>query len=89
MLRIEDAEDRILQVERRASLLLATRRDPALPYLDTVQQLELHGRGSIEVWFDVGSLELLAKQGRAALSVQHRLTGAEFALDYWTAETPA
>lgn len=88
-LRIEDAEDRILQVERRASLLLVTRRDPALPYLDTVQQLELHGPGSIEVWLDVGSLELLAKQGRAALSVQHRLTGAEFALDYWTAETPA
>lgn len=88
-LRIEDAEDRILQVERRASLLLVTRRDPALPDLDTVQQLELHGPGSIEVWLDVGSLELLANQGCAALSVQHRLTGAEFALDYWTAETPA
>lgn len=88
-LRIEDAEVRILQVERRASLLLVTRRDPALPDLDTVQQLELHGPGSIEVWLDVGSLELLAKQGHAALSVQHRLTGAEFALDYWTAETPA
>ena len=88
-LRIADAEDRILQVERRASLLLVTRRDPALPYLDTVQQLELHGPGSIEVWLDVGSLELLANQGCAALSVQHRLTGAEFALDYWTAETPA
>ena len=88
-LRIEDAEDRILQVERRASLLLVTRRDPALPDLDTVQQLELHGPGSIEVWLDVGSLELLANQGCAALSVQHRLTGAEFALDYWTAEPPA
>ena len=88
-LRIADAEDRILQVERRASLLLVTRRDPALPYLDTVQQLELHGPGSIEVWLDVGSLELLANQGCAALSVQHRLTGAEFALDYWTAEPPA
>ena len=88
-LRIEDAEDRILQVERRASLLLVTRRDPALPDLDTVQQLELHGPEAIEVWLDVGSLELLAKQGCAALSVQHRLTGAEFALDYWTAETPA
>ena len=88
-LRIEDAEDRLLQVERRASLLLVTRRDPALPDLDTVQQLELHGPGSIEVWLDVGSLELLANQGCAALSVQHRLTGAEFALDYWTAETPA
>lgn len=88
-LRIADAEDRILQVERRASLLLVTRRDPALPYLDTVQQLELHGPGSIEVWLDVGSLELLANQGCAALSVQHRLTGAEFALDYWIAETPA
>ena len=88
-LRIEDAEDRLLQVERRASLLLVTRRDPALPYLDTVQQLELHGPGSIEVWLDVGSLELLANQSCAALSVQHRLTGAEFALDYWIAETPA
>ncbi len=88
-LRIEAAEDRILQVERRASLLLVTRRDPALPYLDTVQQLELNGPGSIEVWLDVGSLELLANQGCAALSVQHRLTGAEFALDYWTAEPPA
>ncbi len=88
-LRIADAEDRILQVERRASLLLVTRRDPALPYLDTVQQLELHGPGSIEVWLDVGSLELLANQGCAALSVQDRLTGAEFALDYWIAETPA
>ena len=73
----------------KVSLLLVTRRDPALPDLDTVQQLELHGPEAIAVWLDVGSLELLANQGRAALSVQHRLTGAEFTLDYWIAETPA
>ena len=81
-LRIEDREGRKLQVERRASLLLVTRRDPALTCLDTVQQLGLHGAAAIEVWLDVGSLELLADDGCAALSVQHRLSGSEFALDY-------
>ena len=81
-LQIEDGEGRKLQVERRASLLLVTRRDPALSCLDTVQQLGLHGAAAIEVWLDVGSLELLADDGCAALSVQHRLSGSEFALDY-------
>ena len=81
-LRIEDAGGRMLQIDRRASLLLLTRRDPALPYLDTVQQLELHGPVPIDVWLDTGSLELLAQQGCAALSVQHRLSGEEFALHY-------
>ena len=83
-LQIEDGEGRKLQVERRASLLLVTRRDPALSCLDTVQQLGLHGAAAIEVWLDVGSLELLADDGCAALSVQHRLSGSEFALDYVT-----
>ena len=83
-LRIEDADGRMVQIERRASLLLLTRRDPALPYLDTVQQLVLHGAAPIDVWLDIGSLELLAQQGCAALSVQHRLSGEEFALHYET-----
>ena len=88
-LRIEDRQGRMLQVERRASLLLVTRRDPALPYLDMVQQLGFHGASPINVWLDAGSLELLADDGCAALSVQHRLSGGEFALSYVTDKAPA
>ena len=87
-LRIEDGEGRMVQIERCANLLLVTRRDPALPYLDTVQQLGLHSASPIDLWLDVGSLELLADDGCAALSVQHRISGGESTLSYVTDNAP-
>ena len=81
-LRIEDDQARLLLIERRASLVQVTRRDPAAIYLDTVQQVRLEGTAPIKVWLDVGSLELLGDDGCAALSVQHRLRGAQFAMHY-------
>ena len=88
-LQIEDADGGMVQIERRTGLLLVTRRDPGLPCLDTVQQLALHGEAPIDLWLDVGSLEVLGDEGCAALSVQHRLSGCEYALDYGKAAAPA
>ena len=88
-LRIEDSQGRSLQIERRASLVLVSRHDSLLPCLDTVQELPLGGQGLIQLWLDTGSLELLADDGCAALSVQHRLAGDAFALEYAAEKAPA
>ena len=83
-LRIDDMDGRMLLIELRAKLLLVTRRDPAVPPLDTVQRMQLTSDSVIDAWLDVGSLELLGDNGCAALSVQHRLRGASYALRYVT-----
>ena len=81
-LRIEDDDGRMLLIERRASLVQVTRRDPAGAYLDRVQQVQLGRTAPLKVWLDVGSLELLGDDGCTALSMQHRLRGDQFALHY-------
>ena len=72
----------MLLIERRVSLVQVTRRDPAGAYLDTVQQAQIGSTAPLKVWLDVGSLELLGDDGCTALSMQHRLRGAQFALHY-------
>ncbi len=79
-LAIADAEGRSLEVELRGSELVVTRRDLSLPNLNAVQTLALRSDAAIELWLDVGSLELLADEGCAALTVQHRLRGESYAL---------
>ena len=81
-LHIADADGRMLSIERRASLLVVSRRDPTAPYFDAVQQLQINGPGAIDAWLDAGSLELLGDGGCAAMSVQHRLRGETYALRY-------
>ena len=81
-LQIADNAERLLLIERREQLLLVTRRDPATPALDTVQHAQLAQAAPIAAWLDHGSLELLADHGCTALSLQHQLSGAEFALSY-------
>ena len=81
-LRVEDAQGRMLRIERRSNLVLVARDDPSLPYLDTEEQMELSSEAPIEIWLDVGSLEVLADHGCSALSMQHRLSGEAFALHY-------
>lgn len=79
-LAIADPEGRSIEVELRGSELLVSRRDPSLPSLDAVQTLTLQSGEPIALWLDIGSLELLADGGCAALTVQHRLCGANYAL---------
>ena len=79
-LAIADPEGRSIEVELRGSELLVSRRDPSLPSLDAVQTLTLQSGEPIALWLDVGSLELFADGGCAALTVQHRLCGANYAL---------
>ena len=81
-LRIEDDDARLLLIERRANLVQVTRRDSAAPYLDTVQQVRLGSTAPVKVWLDVGSLELLGDAGCTALSIQHRLRGTQFVMQY-------
>ncbi|MFM5895764.1 MAG: glycoside hydrolase family 32 protein [Novosphingobium sp.] len=77
---IADADGRSLEIELRGSQLLVTRRDPSVPSLDAVQTLALRTTDAIGLWLDVGSLELLADGGCAALTVQHRLRGESYML---------
>ena len=79
-LAVADAEGRSLEIELRGAQLLVSRRDPSLPGLDAVQSMELQTTAEIAFWLDCGSLELLADDGCAALSVQHRLAGSSYAL---------
>ena len=85
-LEIADEDNRLLLIERCAATLLVTRRDPLMPSLDTAQRLQLHSSAQIEVWLDMGSLELFADAGCAALSLQHRMRGANFPLGFVTAQ---
>ena len=81
-LRIADRDGRMMLSERRESVVLVTRRDPAAPYLDTVQQVQIACPLPLHLWLDVGSLELLAEEGCLALSLQHQLQGAELSLSF-------
>ncbi|MFM5917798.1 MAG: glycoside hydrolase family 32 protein [Novosphingobium sp.] len=77
---VADQDGRSIEIELRGADLLVTRRDPSLPSLDGVQVLPLRTTGPIDLWFDAGSLEVVADEGCGALTVQHRLRGARHAL---------
>ena len=81
-LRIADRDGRMMLIERRESVVLVTRRDPAAPFLDTVQQVQITCPLPLHLWLDVGSLELLAEEGCLALSLQHQLQGTELSLSF-------
>ena len=79
-LAIADADGRSLELVLHGTELQVIRRDASLPCLDAVQSVELRTAEPIDLWFDVGCLELLADEGCTALSVQHRLSGSSYAL---------
>lgn len=79
-LTVADAEGRLLVIERRADLVVCTRRDPQVPALDTVSPVRVDPAQALVVWLDAGSLELLSADGLTALTLQHRLQGTELAL---------
>ncbi len=81
-LQIEDQASRVLSIERRDDKLTVTRHDPEAAYFDTVQQVPLLTTALIDLWFDIGSLELLADDGCTAMSFQHRMRGDQFKLSY-------
>ena len=81
-LRIADRAGRMILIERRESVVLVTRRDPTAPYLDTVQQARLAGTMPLQLWLDVGSIELFAAAGCTAVALQHQLQGAELSLSF-------
>lgn len=70
-LRFIDDAGRELIVERRADQVQLSRRDPAAPYLDTVQSARLDSGIGLTGWLDHGSLELLSGDGACALTIQH------------------
>ncbi|MFM5953999.1 MAG: glycoside hydrolase family 32 protein [Novosphingobium sp.] len=79
-LSVAGEEGRFLLIERRGNLLLATRRDPLSPFLDTVQQTRIAGSEPLVLWLDAGSAELFAEDGCCAFTLQHRLAGDQLAL---------
>ncbi len=70
-----DADGRLLIVERHGAMLLATRRDPHAPFLDSVKRARIAGGHPFELWLDGGSIELLGDDGTLSLSLQHRMAG--------------
>ena len=54
--------------------------DPVSPFLDTVCRVQLDPARSVSVWLDAGSVEVLDDHGLLSLTLQHRMTGDQWAL---------
>lgn len=74
-LTISDDSGRTLAIERDAAALTVSRTDPGQTFLDTQQRVVLAGNLPLQVWFDTGSVEILAHDGTMALTFQHLLAG--------------
>ena len=81
-LTLADQDGRILVIERGPEGLFASRRDPRNPALDADTTVCLGAGQELTLWLDGGSIELLSKDGLAALTMQHRLAGERLALRY-------
>jgi sucrose-6-phosphate hydrolase SacC (GH32 family) len=81
-LTISDSAGRILKVERDASALTVIRCDPDAPYLDARCGVDVEPDQPVTLWLDGGSAELLSQDGRAALTLQHRLSGEVLTLSF-------
>ncbi len=79
-LSLSDAAGRLLRLERQGHDLALTRCDPVSPFLDTVCRVQLDPARSVSVWLDAGSVEVLDDHGLLSLTLQHRMTGDQWAL---------
>jgi hypothetical protein len=79
-LTLADADGRLLVLERRGDTLVATRRDPASPFLDSAQPFRIGRDGPITLWLDHGSAELFAADGTICATLQHRMAGTSLTL---------
>jgi fructan beta-fructosidase len=81
-LTLSDPDGCLLVIERRGAVLLAARRDPASPFLDTTKPARIAGSGPITLWLDHGSVELFADDGAVCTTLQHRMAGTDLALRF-------
>ena len=81
-LTLADGEGRMLRIERRGDTIEVTRHDPAAMYFNAAKTAPLTGDAPIQVWLDVGSVEVLGDDGCCALTLQHRLSGANLAIHF-------
>lgn len=72
-LAIEDHAGRLIAITRTPREVRVVRRDPVTPELDA--DASMPASGPLTVLIDHGSIELLADDGAAALTLQHRLAG--------------
>lgn len=69
---------RHLMIARDGNSVRVQRQDPFTPDLDTVREATLPSGADLTIWLDHASIELLGEGGAMALSMQHRLEGAEW-----------
>ncbi len=81
-LTLADPDDRQLKLERRGDLLVLTRRDPVLPFLDHAQPIRVSPAAPLLLWLDQSSAELFAADGTVCATVQHRMSGSELTLQF-------
>ena len=81
-LTLADGEGRMLRIERRGDAIEVTRHDPGGLYFSAVQTARIAGDAPIQVWLDMGSLEVLGADGCCAITLQHRLAGPDLALHF-------
>jgi fructan beta-fructosidase len=81
-LALTDCDGRQIRLERRGDLLVLTRRDPASPFLDHAQPIQLGADAAITLWLDHGSAEVIAADGTVCATLQHRMAGSECALQF-------
>lgn len=81
-LTLADAAGRTLRIERVGAALTVARSDPGLPFLDAVQAAVTVAEAAVDVWLDHGSVEVIDEQGLTSLTLQHRMSGADYAARY-------
>ena len=74
-LRLEDPDGRSITLHRQPGRLVVERRDTASPFLDATCEVLLSDGAAIDLWCDAGSVEVIADEGSACLTLQHRLAG--------------
>ncbi len=73
-LRLGDREGRSIEITRYGGCLRASRKDAQNPFLDADREIALPPGPPVDLWLDVGSIELFADGGAVALTMQHCMT---------------
>lgn len=77
---LTDDHGRTIAVSLESGRLTVRRTDPVTPQLDRTSDMAISADAPVDVWLDVGSIEVIASNGADSLTLQHRLAGEAWAL---------
>ncbi|MFM5907454.1 MAG: glycoside hydrolase family 32 protein [Novosphingobium sp.] len=78
-LSLDDGQGRSIALVRDGGRLRALRRDAGSAFLDAVRDMPLAGTAPVHLWIDAGSIEIMADEGAASLTLQHQFASETIA----------